>query len=124
MLVALAVLGLLAALPVAAQAQTSWTGANLSVSGNRSNGCDLRAVEVSHSGGTLNSLRFAIANRAASTARATAEITMTGDNQSKRGTIAGVIAANQQATLIGFHPFGGSLAGSRVQIRFVSCTPG
>jgi len=122
MRIALAALGLLAALPVAAQAQTSWTGTSLSIGGNRTNGCDLRVVEVTHNGSTLSSLRFVIANRAHSAVRVNAEVTMTGNNQRKSGPISGVIGAGQQATLQGFHPFGGSLAGSTVAIRFTGCT--
>lgn len=119
-----AALALMAALPAAAQAQTSWTGSNLTISGNRSNGCNLRVVEVTHSGSTLSSLRFVISNRADAPVRATAEVEMSGNNQRKLGTISGVIGARQQATLTGFHPFGGSLAGSTVAIRFLGCTPG
>lgn len=124
MRIALAALGLLAALPVAAQAQTTWTSPNLSISGNRTNGCDLRVVEVTHNGSLLSSLRFVVTNRATSTVRVNADVTMSGNNQRKSGPISGVIAAGQQATLQGFHPFGGSLAGSTVAIRFTSCTPG
>lgn len=119
-------LAVLAALPALAeaQAQTTWTGQNLGISGNRSNGCDLRVIEVSHNGSTLNSVRFAILNRAQSAVRATAEVTLLGNNQRKFGLISGLVPANQQATLTGFHPFGGSLTGSRIEIRFVGCTPG
>jgi hypothetical protein len=116
-------LALFATLPSLAQAQTSWTSPNLSIAGNRSNGCDLRIVEVTHSGNTLNSLRFVVVNRAQAAVRATAEVTMVGDNQRKSGNIFGLIAAGQQATLTGFHPIGGSLAGTRVTIRFLGCTP-
>lgn len=114
----------LAPLAGTAQAQTSWTGSNLSISGNRSNGCDLRVVEVTHSGNTLNSVRFTVANRAQATVRVTAEVTMTGNNQRKSGNISGLIAAGQMATLQGFHPFGGSLAGSTMAIRFLGCSAG
>jgi len=107
-----------------AQAQTSWTGASLTISGNRSNGCDLRVVEVTHSGNTLSSVRFVVANRAQAAVRVTAEVTMTGNNQRKSGNISGVIAAGQQATLQGFHPFGGSLAGSTMALRFLGCSAG
>jgi hypothetical protein len=110
--------------PGLAQVQTSWTSPNLSISGNRTNGCDLRVVEVTHSGNTLNSLRFVVTNRAMSAGRATAEITMTGDNQRKSGTISGLIGAGQMATLMGFHPFGGPLAGSHAPIRFLGCAAG
>lgn len=121
--IAPAALALMAAVPVAAQAQTTWTSPNLGVTGNRTNGCDLRVVEVTHSGSTLSSLRFVIANRATGAVRATAEVVMTGDNSRKSGNISGVIAGGQQATLTGFHPTGGSLVGTRVAIRFTSCTP-
>lgn len=123
MRIALAALGLLAALPAAAQAQTTWTGTNLTISGNRSNGCDLRVVEVTHNGSLLSSLRFVITNRANSAVRVNANVIMTGNNQTKSGPISGLIAAGQQGTLQGFHPFGGSLAGSTVSIRFTGCTP-
>lgn len=122
-ILALAALATLPAL-ADAQAQTTWISPNLSIAGNRSNGCDVRVVEVSHTGNTLNSLRFVIANRAQSAVRVTAEVTMTGENQHKARNIYGLIGARQQATLQGFHPFGGSLAGSRVLIRFLGCTPG
>lgn len=122
--IAPAAFALMAALPAVAQAQTTWTGSSLTITGNRMNGCDLRVVEVTHSGSTLSSLRFVIANRATSAVRAVAEVTMTGNNQRKSGNITGLIAAGQQATLTGFHPFGGSLAGSTVAIRFTGCTPG
>ncbi|MBS7792425.1 hypothetical protein KTR66_20700 [Roseococcus sp. SDR] len=122
-ILALAVLATLPALAATqAQAQTTWTGTNLAIAGNRSNGCDLRVVEVSHSGSTLNSIRFGIVNRGASPVRATAEVTLSGNNQRKTGTISGLIAAGQVATLAGFYPFGGSLAGSTMQIRFLGCT--
>lgn len=122
--IAPAALSLMAALPGVAQAQTTWTGASLTVTGNSSNGCDLRVVEVTHNGSTLNSLRFVIANRATRTVRATAEVTLTGNNQRKPGTITGLIAGGQLATLQGFYPFGGSLAGTTVAIRFTGCTAG
>ncbi|WPB86340.1 hypothetical protein [Sediminicoccus rosea] len=122
-ILALATLATLPAL-AEAQAQTTWTNPNLTIAGNRSNGCDVRVVEVSHSGNTLNSLRFIIMNRAQSAVRVMAEVTMTGDNQRKAGNITGLIGAAQQGTLVGFHPFGGSLAGSSVAIRFLGCTPG
>lgn len=105
-----------------AQAQTSWTGTGLSISGNRSNGCDMRVVEVTHSGSTLSSLRFVVVNRATSAARVTIEVTMTGNNQRKSGNISGLIGGGQMGTLAGFHPFGGSLAGSTVSLRFLGCT--
>jgi hypothetical protein len=70
----------------------------------------------------MSALRFVIANRATAAVRATAEVTMIGNNQRKMGTITGLIGAGQQATLQGFHPFGGSPAGSRVEIRFTGCT--
>lgn len=106
-----------------AQAQTAWTGANLSISGNRSNGCDMRVVEVTHAGSTLSSIRFAVANRAAAPAHATVEVTLTGNNQRKSGTISGRVGAGQVTTLMGFYPFGGSLAGSTIALRFLGCTP-
>lgn len=118
-----AALALMAALPAAAQAQTTWTGQDLAIAGNRSNGCDLRVVEVTHSGSTLNSLRFLISNVAPGAVRATADVVMTGNNSRKTGTITGLIGGGQRATLTGFHPTGGSLAGTRVEIRFTSCTP-
>ena len=119
-------LAVLASLPslAEAQAQTTWTGQNLRISGNRSNGCDLRVVEVTHSGNTLNSLRFLVANRSSAAVRATAEVELSGNNQRKHGTIHGLIGAGQQATLTGFYPFGGSLAGTTMAIRFTGCTPG
>lgn len=117
-------LAVLATLPGIAQAQTTWTGTNLSISGNRANGCDLRVVEVTHSGSTLSSIRFALVNRAPAAVRATATVTLTGNNQSKSGTITGLVAAGQMATLAGFYPFGGSLAGSSIAIRFTACTAG
>jgi hypothetical protein len=117
-----AALALMAGLPGVAQAQTTWTGTALSITGNRTNGCDLRVVEVTHSGSTLSSLRFTIANRATAAVRFNAEVTMTGNNQRKSGPITGLVAAGQQATSTGFHPFGGSLAGSTVAIRFTACT--
>lgn len=124
-LIATAILGLtLAPLSHPAQAQTTWTGTGLSITGNRSNGCDMRVVEVTHSGSTLNSLRFVVANRAMSVARVTIEVTMTGNNQRKSGTISGLLGAGQMGTLTGFHPFGGSLAGSTLSLRFLSCTAG
>ena len=122
MRIALAALGLLAALPAAAQAQTTWTQPNLSISGNRTNGCDLRVVEVTHNGSMLSSLRFVITNRGSSAVRVNADVTMTGNNQRKSGPISGLVGAGQQATLQGFHPFGGSLAGSTVAIRFTGCS--
>jgi hypothetical protein len=115
-------LALFATLPGLAQAETSWTGPNLSISGNRSNGCDLRIVQVTHNGSLLSSLRFVVLNRASTAVRVNADVTMTGNNQRKSGPIAGVIGAGQQGTLQGFHPFGGSLAGSSVQIRFTGCS--
>lgn len=119
-------LAVLVTLPGLAQAQTqtSWTGTSLSISGNRSNGCDLRVVEVSHSGTTLSSVRFAVVNRAAAMVRATATVTLTGNGQTKVGTITGLIGGGQVATLGVFHPFGGSLAGSSMAIRFTGCTAG
>lgn len=122
-LIALALMATLPGLvPAQAQAQTTWTGANLSISGNRTNGCDLRVVEVTHSGSTLSSLRFMVANRANSMVHVNADVTMTGNNQRKSGSISGLIRAGQVATLQGFHPFGGSLAGSTVAIRFIGCS--
>lgn len=115
-------LALFASLPGLAQAQTSWTGTNLSISGNRSNGCDVRIVEVTHNGSMLSSLRFVVLNRATTAVRVNADVTMTGNNQRKSGPITGVIGAGQQGTLQGFHPFGGSLAGSTVAIRFNGCS--
>ena len=124
-LIALALMSTLPGLvPAQAQAQTTWTGSTLSISGNRTNGCDLRVVEVTHSGSALSSLRFMVTNRATSAVRVTADVTMSGNNQRKSGSISGVIAGGQVATLQGFHPFGGSLAGSTVAIRFNYCTPG
>ncbi|MBX9750921.1 MAG: hypothetical protein K5Q68_15140 [Roseococcus sp.] len=114
-------LALFASLPSLAQAQTVWTSPNLSISGNRSNGCDLRIVEVTHNGSPLSSLRFVVLNRGSTAVIVNADVTMTGNNQRKTGPIFGVIAAGQQGTLQGFHPFGGSLAGSTVAIRFTSC---
>lgn len=81
-------------------------------------------MEATHSGNTLSSLRFVVVNRAQAAVCATAEVTMTGNNQRKSGNITGLTAAGQQATLQGFHPFGGSLAGSTVAIRFLGCTAG
>ena len=121
---ALAALGLLAALPAAAQAQTAWTGSSLSVAGNRTNGCDLRVVEVTHAGNTLNSVRFLVVNRAQAPVRATMEATLAGNGQRKSGVVNGLIGAGQQATLQGFYPFGGSLAGTTMALRFLGCTPG
>ncbi|WP_431303560.1 hypothetical protein [Sediminicoccus sp. BL-A-41-H5] len=115
-------LALFASLPGLAQAQTTWTGQNLSISGNRTNGCDLRIVEVTHGGSMLSSLRFVVFNRATTAVRVNADVTMTGNNQRKSGPITGVIGANQQAALQGFYPFGGSLAGSTVAIRFTGCS--
>lgn len=111
------------ATPAEAQAQTTWSGTYLSIAGNRSNGCDLRVVDVTHAGSTLNSMRFAVANRAMASVRATVEVTLTGNNQRKSGTISGVIGAGQMATLQGFYPFGGLLVGSTVALRFLGCTP-
>lgn len=122
-LIATGILALtLAPLAGPAQAQTTWTGTNLSISGNRSNGCDMRVIEVTHSGSTLSSLRFVVVNRATSAARVTIEVTMTGNNQRKSGNISGLIGGGQMGTLGGFHPFGGSLAGSTVSLRFLGCT--
>ena len=115
-------LALFASLPGLAQAETTWTGTNLSISGNRSNGCDVRIVQVTHNGSMLSSLRFVVLNRATTAVRVNAEVTMTGNNQRKSGPITGVIGAGQQGTLQGFHPFGGSLAGSTVAIRFNGCS--
>jgi hypothetical protein len=124
-LLATAILGLaLAQLARPAQAQTTWTGTGLSITGTRSNGCDMRVIEVTHSGSTLSSLRFVVANRAMSAARVTIEVTMTGNNQRKSGTISGLLGGGQMGTLTGFHPFGGSLAGSTVSLRFLGCTAG
>ena len=114
----------LAPLASPAQAQTTWTGSSLSISGNRSNGCDLRVVEVTHNGSMLSSLRFMVMNRATSAVRINADVTMIGNNQRKSGSISGLVGAGQQATLQGFHPFGGSLVGSTVAIRFTGCSAG
>lgn len=114
----------LATLPALAQAQAvmTWAGQNLSISGNRANGCDLRVVEVTHSGSQLSALRVMVANRAQAAMRLTAELTLTGDNQRKTGTFSGVIGGGQVATLQGIQPFGGSLAGTRVAVVFHNCT--
>ena len=119
-------LALVASLPGLAQAQTqtSWTGQSLSISGNRVNGCDLRVVEVAHTGTTLQSLRFVVANRAWGAVCVTAEVTLTGNNQRKSGNITGLVGGGQHATLTGFHPSGGSLLGSTVAIRFLGCSAG
>lgn len=122
-ILALAVLATLPAL-AEAQAQTTWTGTNLTMTGNRSNGCDVRIVQVTHSGNTLNSVQFLVSNRAMNPVRATAEVTLSGNGQRKFGAITGLIAAGQQATLQGFYPFGGSLSGTSMAIRFIGCTPG
>ena len=123
-LIATGILGLtLAPLAGPAQAQTTWTGTSLEIIGNRQNGCDLRVVEVTHSGSTLSSVRFQLANRATTAVRAHAEVTLSGNNQRKSGNISGLIGAGQMATVSGFHPFGGSLAGSRLSLRFTGCTP-
>ena len=115
-------LALFASLPGLAQAETSWTSPNLSISGNRTNGCDLRVVQVTHNGSLLSSLRFVVNNRSMTAVYVIADVTMSGNNQRKSGSISGRIAAGQQATLQGFHPFGGSLAGSTVAIRFTGCS--
>jgi hypothetical protein len=109
-------------LPAQAQAQTSWTGSTLSISGDHSNGCNLHVVEVTHSGSTLSSLRFMMMNLGNREVRVNAEVTITGNNQRKSGPIFGEIGPSRAATLQGFHPFGGSLAGSTVDIRFSHCT--
>lgn len=114
----------LLALPLLASAQTTWTGAQLSISGNRANGCDLRVVSVTHMGSTLSSLRFTVANRATSAVRAYMDVTLSGNNQRKSGPVSGLIGGGQQATLQGFHPFGGTLSGSTLALRFTGCTPG
>jgi hypothetical protein len=119
-------LAMLATLPALAeaQAQTTWTGSKLEITGNRQNGCDVRVIEVTHSGSTLNSVRFIISNRSTTQVRAMAEVTLMGSNQRKSGLITGLIPANQQATLQGFYPFGGSLAGTTIAIRFTGCFGG
>ena len=117
-------LACLAALPAAAQAQTAWSGSALTVTGNRMNHCDLRVVEATHAGNTLNSIRVLVVNRATAPVRATAEVTLTGSNQRKFGVMTVLVPPNQQATMQGFHPFGGSLAGTTLAIRFQGCTQG
>ncbi len=117
-------LTLLAALPAAAQAQTTWSGSALSISGNRANGCDLRVVEATHAGNTLNPVRLVVMNRATTPARASAEVTLSGNGQRKVGTVTALVPAGQQATMQGFYPFGGSLAGTTLVIRFLGCTQG
>ena len=113
----------LLALPLLASAQTTWTGSNLSVSGNRSNRCDLRVVSVTHMGSTLSSLQFSVANRSTSAVRANMDVTLSRSNQRKSGPVSGLIGAGQQATLQGFHPFGGTLEGSTLTLKFTGCTP-
>lgn len=113
----------LAPLAGPAQAQTTWTGTSLEIIGNRQNGCDLRVLQVTHSGSTLNSVQFQLINRAANTVRANIEVTLTGNNQRKSGVMSGLVGGGQTATLQGFYPFGGSLAGSRISLRFTGCTP-
>ena len=120
---ALTLLGAVAALPLLASAQTTWTGTNLTISGNRQNGCDIRVLEVSHSGSTLSSMRFGLINRAASEVRVVMEVTLAGQGQRKMGAVSGLVGGGQTATLQGFYPFGGSLKGSTVGLRFTACTP-
>ena len=119
---ALAALGLLAALPAAAQAQTTWSGMALSITGNRTNGCDLRVIQVTHSGSTLSSVQFQIMNRSSTAARATMEVTLAGNGQRKMGTVSGLIGAGTTGVVTGFYPFGGSLAGTQMTLRFLGCT--
>lgn len=114
----------LLALPLLASAQTTWTGAQLSISGNRANGCDLRVVEAIHVGSPLSSLRFTVTNRATSAVRVNMDVMLSGNNQRKSGPVSGLIGGRQQATLQGFHPFGGTLSGSTLALRFTGCTPG
>lgn len=120
----LAVLASLSCVPAAAQAQTAWGGTALSILGNRSNGCDVRIIQATHSGSTLNPIEVLVANRAGTPVRVTAEATLMGDNQRRTGLMMVLIGAHQQATMRGLYPFGGSLAGSRLVIRFLGCTPG
>ncbi len=121
MRIALAALGLLAALPAAAQT-TSWSGDTLSYTGAHSNGCNLRVVSVTHEGNSLSRLRFTIQNHANYNVRFYVDVTLTGNNQQKSGSFNAWVTANGQMSTLNFFPYEGSLAGSRLSMRFTSCT--
>ncbi len=118
-------LALLASFPtfVQAQTQTTWTGYDLFVSGDRDNGCDLRVVEVTHSGGHNAPLRMFVWNNDRTPMRVLADVRMSGNGSSRSSQVEGLIGGGVTGSLRGAYPMAGSFDHSRVVIRFLACRP-
>lgn len=119
-LAALALLGSIAAMP--AMAQTSWTGPNRLLGGGTLNGCDLRLVQATHSGGMLSSIFATLQNRGTRPVRISGTAELRGTDQRKSGPFGPLtIPAGGQQQVQTFPPFGGSLAGTTFAVTITSC---
>jgi hypothetical protein len=124
--IAIAILALALAGPAEAKV---WSGADLTVSGNTSNNCDLRVVEVTHSGRSIDPITVTVQSRLTSQARIYAEMKFTRGAVSYSGTMTGLVSAGQQTTMRGVRPpVGGAdhssalVDGSSVEVRFNLCS--
>lgn len=117
-----AALLLAAALPAAAQQTTTWSGANLIVQGGNLNGCNVRVIDATHSGNTLNPIRITFVNNGTRSARVNGDTTLAGNGQSKTAAFRSVaMAPGIGAVSQGMTPFGGLLAGTTLTVNITSC---